>query len=57
MRILMALAALAMAGTAAANPLDSYWENLQALCGKAFEGQLITHPEGEYLKGLLLQRI
>jgi hypothetical protein len=51
----MALAALAMAGTAAANPLDSYWENLQALCGKAFEGQLITHPEGEL--GFVGQRL
>ncbi|MCH8478244.1 MAG: hypothetical protein LAT56_09895 [Wenzhouxiangella sp.] len=30
-----------------ANPLDEYWSNLESLCGQAFEGELITHPEGE----------
>lgn len=31
----------------ASTPLDEYWDNLQALCGNAYEGELITHPEGE----------
>ncbi len=35
-------------GTAAwASPADEYWSNLTDLCGKAFEGELIEHPEGE----------
>lgn len=47
MRIPVLLASLLIAGGAAANPLDAYWSNLSELCGKAFEGKLITHPEGE----------
>jgi hypothetical protein len=30
-----------------ASPLDEYWHNLTALCGKAYEGELKEHPEGE----------
>ena len=39
--------ALGISSAASASPLDTYWENLGKLCGKAFEGELITHPEGE----------
>ncbi len=33
--------------TSWAFPVDEFWSNLEALCGQAFEGKLITHPEGE----------
>ncbi len=38
-----------------AGPLDEYWANLESLCGQAFEGTLITHPEGE--TGFVDQRL
>ncbi len=30
-----------------ATPLDAFWSDLQALCGNAYAGELITEPEGE----------
>jgi hypothetical protein len=47
MRIPIALAALLFGSTVHANPLDDYWSHLSALCGKAFEGELMEHPAGE----------
>ncbi len=47
MRILLSVLALSMPATVMASPLDEYWQNLQSLCGQAFAGELITHPEGE----------
>lgn len=47
MRIPLSVLALSMSATVVASPLDEYWQNLQALCGQAFAGELITHPEGE----------
>ena len=47
MRILLSVLALSMSATVMASPLDEYWQNLQSLCGQAFAGELITHPEGE----------
>jgi hypothetical protein len=29
------------------DPVHRFWNHLDALCGQAFEGQLIDHPEGE----------
>ena len=46
---------LVVAAGAQAAPLEDYWANLQALCGLAFEGTLITHPEGE--TGFVDQRL
>ncbi|MGY6555836.1 MAG: hypothetical protein ACXIUM_15060 [Wenzhouxiangella sp.] len=46
---------LMFAVSAQANPLDDYWANLETLCGQAFEGTLITHPEGE--TGFVDQRL
>ena len=37
----------ALATPAAATPLDTFWTNLQALCGKAYAGELIVEPDGE----------
>jgi hypothetical protein len=47
MRISIALAALLFGSTVHASPLDDYWSHLSALCGKAFEGELMEHPAGE----------
>jgi hypothetical protein len=47
MRIIILAGAMALATHASASPLDEYWRHLGALCGKAFEGELIEHPEGE----------
>jgi hypothetical protein len=44
--LLLALA-LSVPAAAQASPLDDWWAKLQALCGQAFEGRLIAHPEGE----------
>jgi hypothetical protein len=55
MRWMSLTMALACCGLAKASPLDEYWAGLQTLCGKAFEGQLVTHPEGEY--GFVGQRL
>ncbi len=38
---------MALSATALASPVDEYWSNLEQLCGNAYEGELITHPEGE----------
>ncbi|MGY0633928.1 hypothetical protein [Luteimonas sp. A478] len=39
---------LAVAGSASAgDPQDQWWERLQALCGKAYAGQLVRAPEGD----------
>jgi len=38
---------LLLPSLAPAEGLDAFWSRLQALCGKAFEGQLIETPEGE----------
>ncbi len=37
------------------DPVHAFWGNLQTLCGQAFEGELITHPEGE--TGFVDQRL
>jgi len=47
MRIIVMITALAMGTSVAASPLDEYWDNLSSLCGKAFAGELVEHPEGE----------
>ncbi len=47
MRILSLVMALALGAAAQASPLDEYWEHLTTLCGKAFAGELMMHPEGE----------
>lgn len=47
LHVVTAAALLCFSASAAASPLDSYWERLQSLCGQAFAGELITHPEGE----------
>ena len=39
--------AIALATPATASPLESFWSNLQALCGKAYAGELIVEPDGE----------
>ena len=36
-----------MAQPATADPVDAYWANLTALCGKAFGGTLVQAPEGD----------
>ena len=43
----LAPAALIISGSVWAGPLDEYWSNLESLCGNAYEGELIQHPEGE----------
>jgi len=30
-----------------ASPSDEFWERLEALCGRAFSGELVVHPPGE----------
>jgi hypothetical protein len=47
MRIPVLVIGLALGATAYANPVDDYWAHLSSLCGKAFAGTLIQHPEGE----------
>jgi hypothetical protein len=47
MRVPILLLAIFLGTAAHATPLDEYWDKLSSLCGKAFEGELITHPEGE----------
>lgn len=47
MRVPILLLATSLGTVAHATPLDEYWNKLSGLCGKAFEGTLITHPEGE----------
>lgn len=46
-KIALILVAAGLANPVMASPLDSFWTNLQALCGKAFAGTLIREPEGE----------
>lgn len=43
--LLLLLAALSPPATAA--PLDDYWNTLQSLCGKAYEGRLVLSPAGD----------
>ncbi len=47
MRMKTCLGILVLATTVQASPSDNYWSHLESLCGQAFEGRLITHPEGE----------
>lgn len=37
------------------DPARDFWNHLSSLCGQAFEGELITHPEGE--TGFVNQRL
>lgn len=53
--LLSGAVALTLPLAALASPLDDYWANLQDLCGNAYEGELITHPEGE--TGFVDQRL
>jgi len=46
-RLVIGTVCFVFAGAASATPLDSFWSNLQALCGKAYAGELIVEPEGE----------
>ena len=32
---------------AGSEPIEAFWANLQALCGKAYEGRVIEAPEGD----------
>lgn len=45
MRLLIALATLALAGCATTRPGDRFWNALAPLCGKAFEGKLVEGTE------------
>ncbi len=45
--LMAALFLVVMAIEALAGPLDEYWANLETMCGNAYEGTVITHPEGE----------
>ena len=47
LKLIAVSAALAVSGTIWAGPLDEYWNHLASLCGNAYEGELIQHPEGE----------
>lgn len=47
MRKCFILSALFMASAALASPADQFWNDLGALCGKAFEGQLVQEPSGD----------
>lgn len=46
-KLITVFSALAVNLSAMASPLDEYWSSLESLCGHAYEGTLITHPEGE----------
>jgi hypothetical protein len=46
-RIAFAVVSVALASSASATPRDTFWSHLQALCGKAYAGELITEPDGE----------
>lgn len=47
MRSIVCLGALLLFTSASAKPVDDFWASLQALCGQAFEGELIEAPAGE----------
>ncbi|HSH27611.1 MAG TPA: hypothetical protein VK972_07600, partial [Wenzhouxiangella sp.] len=47
--------ALLITTPAWALPVDEFWASLRALCGQAFEGQVIKEPEGE--EGFAGQRL
>ncbi|NBD96103.1 MAG: hypothetical protein GVY11_06485 [Gammaproteobacteria bacterium] len=47
MRILFLTLVLILPSASQASPADDFWSRLQALCGEAFEGELIEAPEGE----------
>lgn len=47
MRAAVLIFSLALGATVHASPVDEYWENLSVLCGKAYRGELMEHPEGE----------
>lgn len=56
MRIALPLLALFSAtNVAAEDPVERFWANLSELCGQAFEGELVQHPEGE--TGFVGQRL
>ncbi len=55
MRVLWLSSVLLIPMVALASPADEYWDNLLELCGNAYEGELITHPEGE--TGFVDQRL
>ncbi len=54
-RVMGLIFATGWAVTGWASPADEFWSNLEALCGQAFEGELIVHPEGE--NGFVDQRL
>ncbi|RFF32009.1 hypothetical protein [Wenzhouxiangella sediminis] len=47
MRVIACASAMLAMMSVRAEPVEDYWANLQALCGEAFEGELIEAPEGE----------
>lgn len=47
MRMLLGVALFLFLAPATAGSADAFWNNLQALCGKAFEGRLVEAPPGE----------
>lgn len=47
MRSIVCLGALLLFTSLDAKPVDDFWASLQALCGQAFEGELIEAPAGE----------
>lgn len=55
LRSIVGITALSVSALTMASPLDEYWSNLESLCGNAYEGTLITHPEGE--TGFVDQRL
>lgn len=46
-RLLLLAVIATLAAPVAATPLDEFWSNLQALCSKAYAGELILEPDGE----------
>lgn len=47
MRSIVCLAAMLVCTIVWAKPVDDFWAGLQALCGQAFDGELIEAPDGE----------
>ncbi|MEE4304068.1 MAG: hypothetical protein V2J19_07915 [Wenzhouxiangella sp.] len=47
MRILVCVFSMLVFSSASAEPVEAFWAELQALCGRAFEGELVAAPPGE----------
>lgn len=47
MKFIVAVLAMASATSVLGSPADDYWSRITALCGQAFSGKVLAHPEGE----------